>query len=817
MSASFRKRTAVPVIDASCAFLFQGFTEELHRQLPGTTSTGQEHGAGRAASNNAFLRTMHSYHEQLQSSSFDELQPSGQFVFHGVARFVRDDSAAFEIYKQVVNVYEYRDICVMRMVNLQRAFGPQWPDEDVFATPLVVAMFSGNADFVRFLLAACSDRLPKFPQSDFFANLRRAVDSQGNTCLHLAAQYGLVEFLELLVPFIRKEPAASDALDCPNLSDRTPYEVALNDEARACFLLDYSIQDVNILVVGPSQHGKSSFIRQLMRCAERPIETIVDEVPVGDGNESTTAEPKLHRIQGFTLSEFVPLVGTDQQRLTKRKLAGFNLKRLIEKLSQRGKLKNQEDLAKMGIATPWMSLELVQLEFFNRRLNVNIIDTPGLVDTEEGRSEDSDAIGDNHMHKVFKFLAQNQIDDVHAVILVFKFDCSLSTEIRSAVEYYSRTFGKDPSLFHVVLGNFLMQKRVEAILKKEDLEEKGLRIMRKLGLSPNCNFYLTDTMPSPLAYTECKLVDYKSEFFANDVIHRIIARIWETGKTQSLCRQDLIFYKTRRMVQLDKLIIGSLESHCDGFTKGIAVNNKLLEEVMKSISEKSVLVTREKLTISNLEKELGEKDNDGDPEFAKLNHFKAWRIIGHRHTFDRTVPPATPISRVKLHRPSYNYWESVSLDATPVAALPGGSSNQETWDVKVDDGRTPLRFRATACSNFFAGIAAEAVLYVSNRRFFAQDIRELRFKLKAARAALKRAELELDECVNDRRVKESHMEECVLMVQRIGTIKAFLSEPHVRAAGGAFDCLQAIYARQGKTATEDIAALFNMVQAEMAR
>ncbi|KAI9337073.1 hypothetical protein DFJ73DRAFT_962474 [Zopfochytrium polystomum] len=550
-------------------------------------------------------------------------------------------------------------------------------------------MFSGNVQFARFLLASCSAAATAAAGDDPPTAGCAEPLNCGWRGQHVPApsppSSAWVGFLRLLIPFIRKEPSVSDALDSPNWRNLTPHDVAPNDEARSCFLVDDSIQDSS---------------------------------------------------------------------------------------STRGQ-------------------------------NLNIIDTPGLIDTEEGKNKNSDAIGDNHMRKC---------------------DFPVSKEIRGAIEYYSRTFGKDPSLFHVVLGNFVMDKRLEVIATDQDLSERGFDLLDRLGLPRECSFYFMDVVPSPLMYTKLKLVVHKNEFFANETVHQLIERIREKAKTRSLYRQDLIFYKTQRMLELDERVIDRLQSHCEGFTKGVAVNNALLEEVIRSISEKSSEVTSEKLTIGNIQAELGEKDNDGDREIESLNHDRGWAVLGHRHTFNYKVPSATPISRVKLHRGPYNYWEKVSLDSTPVAV--GGWSNPETWDIPVNadddaEGReaaasTPVRLTATACSYLFTGISVSAQVYTRNRLFFANDIRELRVRLEAGQRALGQVEKELEARVNDRRVKESHMEECAEMLRRIGVIKAFLSEPHVRMAGAAFDCLQAIYVRREKTTVEDIAVLHDMVQAAMA-
>ncbi|KAJ6255853.1 hypothetical protein Dda_9312 [Drechslerella dactyloides] len=361
--------------------------------------------------------------------------------------------------------------------------------------------------------------------------------------------------------------------------------------------MDGSGESVNILVIGPSQNGKSTFINKIR---ELSLPTTQRPAEEGDGNSSCTAtcsEYDFHfprtryKLYDHDQDEFIHVAEEDEEtyfsKLWRKKTSEF--------------------------------CEVRPIEDFPRYFNLKVIDTPGL-DDSGGSGQDDCNIAEvmGHLHKM---AMNNELPNyITALVLILSIQTPFSDHLQKIFRYYERCM---PNLFGglaIVNTNF----SAEVWKSRYDENRRKKSKVEKLTKALSADTSKVDTMRE-------RKQDFAS-IFERDARHFFIDSVPDTRRvveqlttnnqmydiiTYLACQSqmpviNIKLYKSPRMAQIDTLLINWLnEVRGDLIREETKLTTHLGEaQAVRARNAKKLIALRNE--IEQLEKELSIYNNDED-------------------------------------------------------------------------------------------------------------------------------------------------------------------------------------------------------------
>lgn len=348
---------------------------------------------------------------------------------------------------------------------------------------------------------------------------------------------------------------------------------------------------VNVLVIGPSQNGKSTFINRLINLSA------TNDVPLareGDGNFKCTSECTAYDLE-------VPL--TDYKLVQVANGEDYAVPELDRE-------------AEFLVAGWWRKQTRSKYAIKKRqpngpRMRLRLIDTPGLDDCEGKDYE--------NMEAVLKFLNEKAQSsekgerEIHALVFVYNFNSSFTHSFQQTLKDYERCM---PNLFGgltVVNTNFNVtawaQKRQHLIREQllESTETAKVRIMKerraafsKISNRNPAHFFIDNKPKESLAFDEllscntiCDILNY-----------------WSNSKPMEIGQMRLI--KTENMKAVDKRLQSYLLQAIDQW------KTDKTEELRKSSKDEATLCYLKQLNkeyiddIARIRSDLERYDNDSE-------------------------------------------------------------------------------------------------------------------------------------------------------------------------------------------------------------
>lgn len=457
---------------------------------------------------------------------------------------------------------------------------------------------------------------------------------------------------------------------------------------------------VTVLVIGPSQNGKSTFINRLINLSMTKDVPLANE---GDGNFKCTSECRAYDLE-------VPL--TDYK--------------LVQVANGEDYAVPELDREAEFLGAGWWRKQthskyaITKRQPNGPRMRLRLIDTPGLDDCEGKDYE--------NMEAVLKFLNEKAQStekwerDIHALVFVYNFNGSFTRSFQQTLKDYERCM---PNLFGgltVVNTNFNVaawaQKRQHLIREQllGSTETAKVRIMKerraafaKISNRNPAHFFIDNKPKESLAFDEllscntiCDILNY-----------------WSNSKPMEIGQMRLI--KTENMKAVDKQLQSYLLQAIDQW------NTDKTEELRKSSKDEAMLCYLDQQAkectdnIARIGSDLERYDNDSE-----------YTINTHVTSDDASAPALffrwafrIPMSNeYSIQEPNFE-----GFDVEPQAGVGHRwishtfDHSKNTWKGKyeADPGKVP---RLTARS------------FTTSRVYYQDEISSLKAQLRRANASL---------------------------------------------------------------------------------
>jgi GTPase SAR1 family protein len=506
-----------------------------------------------------------------------------------------------------------------------------------------------------------------------------------------------------------------------------------------------SSDPLTVLVIGPSQNGKTTFINRIIQLA-------VNEVPFGkegDGNFKCTTKCGIYDLA-------IPL--TDYFLRDKATGKEYDVPDITdeEEILKDAWWRKQTAL-KYGIEPCRPNAPTV---------SIRLIDTPGLDDSE---GKDFENMSD--VLETLNQLAKSPMRwerRIHAVVLVYNSQSPFSYSFQSIIKDYHRCM---PNLFgglSVVNTNFsiahLASKRQHLVRDKllgsgESARAKVLRTrtedFRKIvgdGLSPT-HFFIDNKPKARLAY---------DELLSRNAIFDIVS-FWATAKPMPISQMRLI--KTPTMQAIDKRIQSYLQTASEAWTVELksARRNASDRDAFRSTlkQRKEELENR----IARLQADLDLIDND--TEFAIQTH-TTQDDPGVIELFGRWIVRSRVRNTMHIKEDSYPEFDVRADDSTRASWVSKSfNPTTRTWsgEYEGDPGRAP-------------NLVARS--FTTNRVKHRQRIVELRVLLRRERASLAENQSQWDqrmESADSDSSENSMMDKLVMQIEAANDLSGILEQP----------------------------------------
>jgi len=477
--------------------------------------------------------------------------------------------------------------------------------------------------------------------------------------------------------------------------------------------MDEQDKPLSVLVIGPSQNGKSTFINRLVNLAVSPI----DLAEEGDGNFKCTYHCTIYNFE-------VPL--TDYKLVTIGDERDYDIPDL-------------DDEEKFLSGAWWKKQTRTKCAIRPRRrhgpvIKLRLIDTPGL--------DDSDGKDYENMEDVLSTLnrlAQSPVKwerEIDALALVYNANGSFSYSFQKTLKDYERCM---PNLFgglSVINTNFSVtnwaSKRQHLIREQllGSTETSKIRIIKErraefakiLGRNPT-HFFIDNKPKSNFMFDELVSCNTISD----------ILNFWANSKPMEIGQMSLI--KNENMIAIDK----TLQSYL-----GFAINQWELEkrEVLKTVSKDEQLrsffeQTHQELSddITRLEEELERYDNDSEYTINKYT------------TSDDASAPALFAKwafRIKIR----NAYYIKEPDYKEYQVEPSDGVNDKWTSHTFDHGDNSWTGHYQAKPGKLPRLTARS--FTTNRVYHRDTISSLRSQLRRAKASLAENEQKTLELVENK-------------------------------------------------------------------
>ncbi|KAF3906829.1 hypothetical protein ABW21_db0200083 [Orbilia brochopaga] len=336
----------------------------------------------------------------------------------------------------------------------------------------------------------------------------------------------------------------------------------------------------NVLVIGETQQGKSTLVRNLLEYAKLPEA----DIKVGNGNRACTANPQDYEmvipLRSYHLEDHI----------------GNNLK--VDKDNYSDLIDFGEDDAKVVQDLPDDQVQTIKFRF---------LDTPGLNDTE-GRD----------MELMAGILGKAaDMKYVNAVIYVRKIDKHFGNSFQDFLGYFQRSM---PSLAGglIIVHSAYTTMKVEKFLREGKSPAEMRRDAFKAATGLDLAHFFMDNNPdiySPLAVMQ-----------SLNETHNLLSHI-KVQQEHSV--SDFRLLKTPGMQSVDMHITNALQEVKRVVQSQLEEAKKVLSAAQQRSLEDEVEVAKMKRQIDQITKELNHLENGPDICLGSKTVVEEYSLIGH--------------------------------------------------------------------------------------------------------------------------------------------------------------------------------------------
>jgi len=437
----------------------------------------------------------------------------------------------------------------------------------------------------------------------------------------------------------------------------------------------------NVLIIGDSQSGKSTFIKKLYELAEKEAPS---SLKIGSGGEATTSNTHVYSIP-----------------LKLRELSLFN--QYGRELDWSKAFSNYEEFDELSDER---SLELRKGKVI-AEVDLNLIDTPGLKGTDKN--------DEGNMFELIQTLTD--IGSVNCVLLLNK-GTNYGPNFEETLMYYHDMLGRTIPV-HMLHTKYTSDDILRDIQANVNTEKNSARIREFKKLFPTISgeHWLIDSLP--------KQNRPFREFLTQHTVNKWLASI---ASEREISTKNLTFTKTAKMKRIDRMVQARNQALSEGHGEGLADKNVKLRTILHKITSLSRTVDEQKNEMDGLQKELDEK-NSKIPEFMKTKNvshtWTLWPIYQEHEIEIHTGDPIMEVEKVIFNEPA-SYW------------VPNSES-------KYGEEAMSKEYRVRIESKVWRGCYASISLYTYKKYKFAEQIPFIKDKLNTLMSAYWKNQKELND------------------------------------------------------------------------
>ncbi|KAI9354627.1 hypothetical protein DFJ73DRAFT_922383 [Zopfochytrium polystomum] len=536
-----------------------------------------------------FLRHIADVVGELQPNHFADQRPQwiASHLWHDIAAHVFGTS---EVFSRCVNFFG--SSALNEIAEPKRNL-----------TPLAVAIEAQNTEFVRHFVGLASAHHALVNFSMTFGG--------SNTYLHLAAMAGNREVVRWVLERFKADEELRLTVDAANDEDKSAFEICLERqyyEAANMFRTrpvdDGGIR--NILLVGISQSGKSTFIKYLHDYNDQTS----TRVEMGDGMHACTKECQSYRLN-LKSKEFYAVAGS-------RKAGVFDL-----------------------FKAP--NLEIHNVEFVNKpAVSLRLIDTAGIGDDKDH----GNGVDEQNIVNIFEFLKDEKISQLDGIIFIVK-PSLLTSDLKARIKYYFDMFNRDVGNIYVVFTHYSKTDRLRDAKNKRDINQLRLDLLRDCGIKSRPYIFNMDLKPPSLLEEGIDDRDEIIEYLNNIEMSKLFRSIVSFGRHVEV--NSIKFHKTANMKAAEERVLRYIEGRRSGAVAGISQFNTAAAQYMEDFDKMKQQVLEAENAKRACEDEIRSKDSDQLVDIHSQSYDDDWHWFYSRpaipgefvsdydiHTIDRT-------------------------------------------------------------------------------------------------------------------------------------------------------------------------------------
>ena len=355
------------------------------------------------------------------------------------------------------------------------------------------------------------------------------------------------------------------------------------------------------------------------------------------------------------------------------------------------------------------------------KCELTVIDTPGL--TNESAVKDL-----AHMIELIKALYT--LKEIHACILVVKFNTKIDAQYRATLDYYCALL---PELFErnviIIMTDFATDKRSVMMRQRqgidvEQVKQETLEVIcsnESIGYSPA--IFSVDCLPFDKE-EEMRSLETRTDFF------QLLFNMTPVTLTE---------FKVAKMALIkeeDARRISKLNDQINGYSIRLQEVNQKGKEALKDAQKKENIYTQVQNEIKRLEADLEEKDNSIEVIAVSWSYDKSWQFGKAKRDFclQTDFMPTAVKKWTNGHFTFFNKTGNV---------------------VKGEVGGNPLH-----------GLKATVEVYTEKRHKYAEEIKKLKTNIRDAYDRLRKSKQDCD------KLNETFKED----IEEIDLLKQYIEE-----------------------------------------
>ncbi|KAJ3402498.1 hypothetical protein HDU80_005034 [Chytriomyces hyalinus] len=643
-------------------------------------------------------------------------------IYHDIAKYIDMDTPAMDLYTKCINSFG------LKMLDSPSETGD---------TPFGTAIKAGNAPFVEFLMENSASR-----GHIKFNRLHGKVENY----LHLAADKGNLRIIKAIIQYFRKN-GLEDEVDRFNLDGENPFSICKTHkhlDTYGMFNIQYNdtaAEQLNVILVGISQSGKSTFIKYLHEYND----TICQAIAIGDGENSETTTCKGYPIT-HKYKEFFAFVGNKGKCVVKKNITQkaedkkYQGVHLISLEKRNAKQKTDSSIFKQP------NLEVHEVTYLNSARTVHLIDTPGL-----GDSSDAEGTDEKHVLSILDYLNNNNISKIHGVILIIKPGLR-GAAIKATINYYFNLFKNNAGCIYTVFTHYDVKMRKDLARKGTDVVELRKSFLEDCGVKTNPYIYNVDLVP-PSTIVDDDDREYAIEFFNGQEISKLFTNIACSGRY--IRAKDIEFEKTKRILARETQLKDYIKGIRVGCESGVTQYNAAAATFLQQYNEMSADLAVKEKEFCTATEWLERHDND---QFYMLKEV----IFKEPFTWYYSRPPIDfkYESDHKIHYPiEVHKWRGVTFD-------------------KVEaEKKVEIRFK----SQWFQPQDAHVKIFTHNRTFYNEEIKRKEIEIKDLKYEIEKIKRSVQAFKNDHNDVSGRMNDLLDQIMKLDAVRFYFNSRVISA------------------------------------